>query len=266
MAYGYNNNNNTNRDQKEGPSVYSPYRLNNHESSVDQTCLTFSMWNRSLKLSINPRKQTGNDDVSFDMNAGVTLYLSHVKARMLHTIIKKFREDPETYNNCGVSTNKGLITICNGKEYNTTNPCLVARAIDRSGMVTAEFIYETRNDGYYYAISNFSNEDGSYNKISDDFLNIELDMIENMLEQYYNAMTMAVAFTVIDQNKIEMSRLNGKIESIGNKLGVEFGHTNTGNGNRYRNQSYFNNSEPGNASTFTPASLAELDDDDDMPI
>ena len=268
MAFGenYNNNDNGGKRGEFRVTVYSPYKMNHGMSEVDQTCMSFQMWSGSLKIGIHPRRQnTNNDMVTFDMQGGITIYMNHTKARMFHTIIKKFREDPEAYNEAGVPSGAGLITINNGKAYDSKHPCIVIRNLDpNTGAVNAEFIYELKGDDYYYGISNFNPENSAFTKNFEDFADIELDQIETMLEQYYNAMTYATAYSVIDANRFEMTHLNGKIESIGAKLGVEFGRNNGSEGNKFSNKSYFANSEAGNASSFTPSSLADLDDD--LPV
>lgn len=259
----FENYGNQNQKSDYHPRTYSPYRFNNAESKVDQTCIAFSFWNHTLCMRIAPKKQTNNPNIiQFDMDAAISIYLSHSKARMFHTIIKNFRQDPEKYNGYGIPAGKGLVTISNGKEYGTENPCIVARTVDENtGVCTGEYVYELKNNtGYYYGISDYDPKNGNYNKVVDNFNNMELDMIECIFEQYYTAATMAVAASVLEGNNYEMSRLNGKIESIGNKLGVEFGNR-SNTGGKFKNQSYFANSEPGNASSFTPGSLAELDED-----
>lgn len=256
MAYGNYNNQNQKNDYS--PTVYSPYRMNNGASTVDATCITYQFWNSTMKVGIYPRKQTNNDDMQFDMQAGIGVYLNHTKARMFHEIVKKFRQDPVAYNECGVDAGKGLITINNGSKFGTTNPCIVIRTIDESGAITGEFVYEMKGNEYYYGIYNYDTESNSFQKNFADFSEIELDQLETVLSQYYTAMTMATAFTIIDQSKYENQRLTNKIEAIGNKLGVEF---NRGGGSRQQRGSYFANSEPGNTSNFTPGSLADLDED-----
>ena len=263
----FDNYNGQNQKSDYHPRTYSPYRFNNSDSKVDQTCLAFSYWNHTLCMKIAPKKQTGNPNVvQFDMEAAISIYLSHSKARMFQRILKLFKEDRATYSGYGIPAGKGLLSISNGSEYGTDNPCIVARTVDENtGVCTAEYVYELKdNTSYYYGISGYDPSNGKYDKTIEPFVGLEFEMIECIIDQYIKAATMATAASVIEGNNYEMSRLNGKIESIGAKLGVEFGNR-SNTGAKFKNQSYFANSEPGNASSFTPGSLAELDDSDDTP-
>lgn len=258
----FNNYNNQNNKTDYSPTVYSPYRMNNGSSTVDPTCITFSMWNSTLKISICPRKNNGvgNDEMQFDMENGISIYLSHTKARMFHEIIKKFRTDPVTYNESGVPSGSGFITISNGESFGTTNPCIVIRNIDQSGVTQTEYVYEMKCKDFYYGIYNFNSKDGSYNTNYEDFSNIELDQLEAMLEQYYTAMTMATAFTVVNQQRFENNRVSSKLNSICDKLGIETARS----GNKFKNQSYFsgNNESSNRNQGFHTASLEDLDEED----
>ena len=258
MALGssYNNNEQENRKNKYSPTVYSPYRLNNGESQLDPTCMTFTMcMGNCLKISICPKVDNNPDGRNFDVDKGISIYLNHTKARILSNEIKKFLSDPVTYNSVGVASGKGLLTISNGSEFGVNNPCMVLRSIDENGTCVASTLYDFKTK-YHFAIRNYNEATNSFNKEFDSYDNIEVEQLVTLLDSYVEAMTGAVAFSVANQMNFEFSRLNGKIESICGKLGVETGASRGRPGNR--NQSYFN-STPGNASSIAPGTLAELD-------
>ena len=59
MALGDTYNNNERKNYS--PSVTSGYRFSNPESAIDKTSLSFTFWNKLLKVSIAPRKETEGD-------------------------------------------------------------------------------------------------------------------------------------------------------------------------------------------------------------
>lgn len=252
-----------NRKQNSGPTVYSPYRVNNGLSEVDMTCMTYSYWNNMLRITIAPKKDTNNDEISFDMDASISIYLNHTKARMFADVIKMFLEDPDTYNNAGITAGAAAIIINNGKSYNAEGPVMIIRKIDNNtGEVLAEFAYEFKRN-YHFAITNYDGT--SFDRLYDPFNDIEIKQLLTLLEQYYLAMTNATAYTVIDQMKYDQGRTAGKLNKIMDKLGIQSEY----NGNRgsYNSNSYFNNPNNGMAKSntessplnYSPASMDDIE-------
>ena len=102
-------NQNAGKQQQYHPTVYSAYKMNNAESVIDPTSISFTFWNGALKISIAPRKQNTGDEVSFDFDNAISIYLNHTKARILYEEICKFQSDPEKYNNSGIFFTKNII-------------------------------------------------------------------------------------------------------------------------------------------------------------
>ena len=231
----YNNNQNTNRNNI-NVSVYSNYRMNNAESQIDATCLTSRFWGQNLCLSICPRKNTGNDDISFDIDNGITIYLSHTKARILKHELELFLQDPVNYSGNGVNSGSSAITISNGVEYGKNTPVLTIRKLDENGQVVASFAYEFKTN-YYFSIRNFDgrNFDAAY----DDYKHIEIEQLITLLDEYAKASTNAIAFTVMEQRKYSAARVDNKLDAIAEKLGVELPRGGN-NQRRYNGNSYFN--------------------------
>lgn len=252
---------NANNDQKKNynPSVYSPYRMNNAESTVDKTCMTFTYWNNILRITIAPRKDTGNSDVQFDLDNGISIYLSHTKARILADVMRKFLSDPEKYDNSGIPSGAGFITISRGKEFNSPNPLMIIRKINEDGSVASSFAYEFKGD-YFFAVHNYS-EKGTFDKDFESYRTLEIEQMITLLEEYYKAMTCATAYTVIDQSKYDQARVTGRLNKIAEKLGVEFGSGSSRGG--YSSTSYFNSNSGSDTSSasggYTPASLDDIE-------
>lgn len=237
---GFNTYNNNQQKQPEY-SLFSNYRMNNAESKIDATCISFKYWKSSLCIGIFPRKNTGNDEIAFDMDNGITIYLSHTKARILKNELINFLNDPVKYNGSGVPSGQAVITISNGNEYGKNTPVITIRKVDATGNVTASFAYEFKTN-YYYSIhkyigDNFDTDYESYN-------NIEIEQFITVLDEYIKASTNAIAFSVMDQRKYSLNRIEGKIDAMAEKLGVEIQRNNSyGNNKNYNTNSYFSSNK-----------------------
>lgn len=266
MALGdvYNNNEKKNYS----PSVTSGYRFSNPESTIDKTSLNFTYWNKLLKVSIAPKKETEGDTIAFDHENAGSVYLSHTKALIFYKEIIRFLDEyvnRKSVTNAGVNTGKeGLIYICDGKEFNAEGPCLVIRKIDEHGHSTSDYAYEFRR-GLHSSILNYDAKSSNFESRYYDLL--EIEQFANLLKSYYESMTMAVAYSIQETNKYDTSRMNTKLKVIGEKLGVEFkaqGNTS----NRTINSSYFSNAKlstttqneyNGPSNVYETGSLDDLD-------
>lgn len=222
MSLGdFSNNSNYNNNKKQySPRVYSQYRMSNTESTVDATSLNPSFWNNMLVLSISPKKETSDGSIAFDHENAAAIYLSHTKARLLYEEICTFQENPDMYSNVGVSSGAGLITLSNGKEYGVNCPLIIVSKINgESGQIESSYAYQLKED-YHYSVRNFDKDTSEFDKIYHN--NIELEQIKTLLMSYYESMTGAFAYSVIDNMKYDMSRINTKLDSCAEKLGVEY--------------------------------------------
>ena len=252
MSLGNTYNNNQNLDKSFSEfSMYSNYRMNNPESKIDQTCLTFRYWRTNLCIGIFPRKNTGNDEVSFDMDNGITIYLSHTKARIFKHELELFLKDPITYNSVGVPSGSAVITISNGTEYGKDAPVITIRKVSETGESVSSFAYEFKRD-FHYSIRNYDGK--NFDKVFDDYQNIEIEQFITLLDEYCKAVTNAIAFTVMDQRKYSSNRIENKITAIANGLGIEISAKSNNNQRSYNN-SYFNNS-PSNNSDNSSSNVA----------
>ena len=264
MALGDTYNNNEKKNYS--PSVTSGYRFGNPESTIDKTCLSFAYWNKLLKVSIAPKKDTDDGSISYDYDNAGAVFLSHTKALILYNEIIKFLEDyraGKAPKNVGVSSgSEGLIYICTGEEFNADGPCLVIRKIDEKGHSTSTYVYEFRRN-VHSSIINYTEKTADFESRFYDQL--EIEQFANLLKSYYEAMTMAVAYSIQEAEKYDNSRMNTKLKIIGEKLGVEFnkpGNEKT----RVANSSYFSNAKPteshsysGMSSSYESGSLDDLE-------
>lgn len=256
----YNNNKTFNRNKyNDNFSVYSPYRMNNPSSKTDATCITFRFWRNNLCVGIFPRKNTGNDEISFDMDNGITIYLSHTKARILKNEIELFMKDPDNYSGSGVYSGESVITISNGIEYGKDNPLIIIRKVRNGNLedVSASFAYEFHRD-FHYSIRNY--EGKTYNEVYDEYNNIEIEQFITLLDEFCKASTAAIAFSVMDQHKYSTSRIENKIDTIANGLGIEI-KGNTNSNRRFENVSNLKNSGESysNNTTYQVGTIDDLE-------
>lgn len=256
MAYNsYSNNKDANKPYE--PTVYSAYRFNNGESSVDKTCLTFSVWKQMLKIGISPRKE-GSEEMVFDMDKGLAVYLNHNKARILANELRNFLRDPETYNGCGVPSGQGIISISNGNEFGANTPVLAIRKLDESGNVVSSFAYEFKT-GYYFSIRNY-NGGMQFTRETASYDTLEIESMILLLDEYCKAMTYMLAYSIMDANKYNNDRTYKQLTSIAEKVGVEVGRSSSKGSNYSSSTNFFNNAAAATSDTsYTSASLDDID-------
>lgn len=249
MPYG-NYNNNQKSSQVFEPTVYSQYRMNNAMSSVDKTCLTVQYWKNALRLSICPKTPDSPDDApTFDIKNGISVYLNHNKARILYHELCGFLEDPEKYDNHGVDSGTGLITISTGKEFGSQFPLIIIRKIDESGNISSSFAYEVKGE-YHYSVCGFSEQNKDFTKKY--YPSLELEQLRDVLKTYYESMTYAYSYSVIEQERFEFNRLSQKLNRIGEKLGLDLSG---GTGyQRSSSTSYFSGNNGGSSSSSSDSS------------
>lgn len=267
MALGDTFNNNEKKNYS--PSVSSGYRFSNPESNIDKTALTFTYWNKLLKISIAPKKQVEGDTIAFDYDNAGSVYLSHTKALVFYKEIMTFIEEWNNGNpttNRGVSSGRdGLVYICNGKEFNASVPCLVIRKVDEHGKCISTYVYEFRTK-MHTSVINFTERTSDFETGYYELL--EVEQLANLLKSYYESMTLAVAYSIQEVEKYDQSRLNTKLKVIGDKLGVEFKSNTSNNSGRTVNNSYFSSAKQsstgshdynGPSTSYESGSLDDLD-------
>lgn len=199
------------------PVYYSKYNTGNPDG-IDPSALSYSFYNRMLKLSISPLKMTNGDKISYDHDNAAVVWLTHTKARMLADQIRKVLNGD--ISNGGVNTGKeGLVRFCDGKELGIKNYCLIINKVNENGEVLSAYAYEFKTH-YHYAVENYDPKDSTHKKVYYD--NIEVDQLLDLLESYYISMTGAVAYSVMDGMRFNTNSTNTKIDLIMSKLGVEY--------------------------------------------
>jgi len=241
--------NNNGKDEVFTPTVSSSYRFFNSNSQIDKTSLSFSFWNNLLKITINPIIVKEGSANKVDNDNHVDIYLSSAKAAMFLQFIRTFRQNPDAYQNIGVSTNKGAIMIANSKVmFGHGNPAILIYLVNNeTGEKLAEAAYEF-NTMDAYGIANYTGGSNfeRYTGYADDF---ELDQFERLLECFLNASTKAYAASYMDANKFNDARMFSFIKDARDKLGIP-----KTSGSGYSNHSswFNNNGGSGTVSASSP--------------
>lgn len=242
MAFkSYNNN-----EKSPVCTTYSGISFSNPESSIGQTKISISYFNKVMKIAIAARNNGGsnNDFATYDNDNAVTVYVSNIKARILYLLIQKLKNEPDTHNVC-VELKNGLIKISDGSEYGSPSPCISISYASEDGSVH-EIVYQTKT-GFHTGAYNYS--EGSYQEMVYD--DIELDTFAMTLDEYYKASSYAVAASVWEANMYRHEYEINLIKSIAEKCGVQSGSSNS---TKFNNKTFLSNNtqQSNNAGSMIP--------------
>lgn len=213
-----------------GPTpTLNGFVMANKESIVDKTLLQFSMWKSTIKISIAPLIETDDDQIKYDFKNSVSIYMGPAKAHALAQILLQFIQNPDKVSNSGIASGQHLITICKGEELGKpeAGPLLVVRKVSPEGHVEASYAYEFKPN--IQVIKEFNEKNGKFAIDNDAYKSFEIEMCATQLEQYYLAMTNAIAFTVTDA-------IYPSLDKIAAKLGVDLM---SNYNSSYKSNSYF---------------------------
>lgn len=236
MAFkSYNNN-----DKSPTCMTYSGISFSNPESSIGQTKISISYFNKVMKIAIAARNNSGsnNDYATYDNDNAVSVYVSNIKARILYLLIQQLKNDPNTHNVC-VELKNGLIKISDGSEYGSSTYCISISYASDDGSVH-EIVYETKSKFHSGAV-NYSN--GSYQQ--EFFDDMELDTFAMTLDEYYKASSYALAASVWEANMYRHEYELNLIKSIAEKCGAQTGSNNS-NPAKFNNKTFLSNNGSNN--------------------
>lgn len=243
MALGNSYQRGNNNDKNTDPTIYCPIQFRNNEG-VDPSSLSFSYWNKLLKISISPmiEPKPGDAYVSYDHKNNIYIHINYMKAKILHDEITEFLKDTSKLNSIGINSGaNGLLTISNGKEFGINSPVLVIRKMDENGGILSSYAYQFNNASYYNSIRNFDEKSLKYDTI--DCPNAELLVMQEILRTYYESSTYATAYTVVDTSNYGSSRIQGKLDQLLENAGIETGGNKRGGGGG--GKSFFNRGSGG---------------------
>ena len=223
---------NNNDDYKPTSTVYTPFSFSNPNSSICKSRLTAEYFNKLLKINIalQSNENSGDSYAKYDNNNQVSVYVSYTKAKMLYDLIQQMKSDSKIFNVC-IELKGGLLTVSNGSEYGTSSPCISISVGDESGNIRT-VIYETKTN-YHKGAKNY--KDSKYDDVT--FDNLELEAFENLLIQYYNASSYAVAATVMEASMYKHNGIKDTLHAIASKVGA----VESKNSGNYNSKSFLSN-------------------------
>ena len=236
MAFkAYNNN-----DKTPVCTTYSGISFSNPESTIGQTKISISYFNKVMKISIAARNNgnSNNDFATYDNDNAVSVYVSNIKARILYLLIERLKNDTDTHNVC-VELKNGLIKISDGTEYGSSSPCISISYASDDGSVH-EIVYQTKA-GFHTGAANYT--DDKYEKV--EFDDIELDTFAMALDEYYKASSYAIAASVWESNMYRHEYEINLIKSIAEKCGVQVGNNNS-NPAKFNNKTFLSGNSTNN--------------------
>lgn len=188
MALGdYNNN-----EQGFRPTVYG-YSFYNTDNDLFKSRMQFSMWSRTIKISIEQMTRKGEDGGmnEYDSENNSVIYLNPSKAQMFGTIIERFYKNPEKYNGYGVASSRAFICIYREGNYDVIR---IDKICDDGHVEEGnKYVINTRHG----VISGW--EGGSPVYDSELCANLDYIQIIAQLKDYAKYMNNTIAFTVADQ-------------------------------------------------------------------
>lgn len=255
-SYQRGDNNNKNTD----PTIFCPIQFKNQDG-VDPSCLSFSYWNKLLKISISPmvEPKPGDAYVSYDHKNNIYIHINYMKARILHDEITEFLKDTSKLNSVGITSGvSGLLTISNGKEFGINAPVLVIRKMDESGGILSSFAYQFNDAAYYNSIRNFDETSLKYDTI--DCPNAELLAFQEILRTFYEASTYATAYSVVDTSDYGSAKVQGKLDQLLENAGISSGGDGKRGGRSGGGRSFFNRPAETEAKPAASRSQSTIDD------
>ena len=198
-------------------------------------------WAGMLKLTIQKDKGTG-----FEYDDVVSSYIPQSKAKIFHKELVNFYDllkagkikDTKT----GYAINTGMgdnqtITCIHLSENG--NPSLFIGKVDPSGNYLEHDDYEFNSPEFAFSLKISDLEKLKYS--NENYENLELEQLINLMNNFANNMDGAIAYSTNDMNRYEWGSMINKLNAIGEKNGLDFGVSRGGGFNRNSGNGFFSN-------------------------
>lgn len=236
------------QQQAWSPSVYG-FTLYNQESKIDKTSISFSMWQSTIRISITPAiENSAGEAPKFDFRNSVAIFLTPIKAHLFAEILKGFLRDPDKYANHGIASPQAIISIDKPDTFGhpECGPVISIRKVNEEGTVELSYSYECNLENFNSIVGFNVKKPRDFERDTDMFKYADIEAIITQLEEFYKAMTNAVAFST-------MHNMYPWFDRIGSKIGVD---VSGGQSRGTRSAGFFNNVGQGftasSAITATP--------------
>ena len=223
MALGDSYNNN--RQDNVRPTVYG-YSLYNITSERNKSRISFSMWQRTIKISIENmiREAQGSQMAEYDNKNASVIYLTSAKALMLASILEKYQKDPEAYSGYGIASARALLTIFREDDEDIIR----IDALGNSGTVAEGSEYVINK--LHSVVSSVNNKGIAYDDES--MSGLDFEQMIYQLRDYGRFANNSISFTVLDTLSYNANTNNSFIKvaleriksgDSGNHGGVNYG-------------------------------------------
>jgi hypothetical protein len=200
-----------------------------------------------------------NGNIEFQDKNTVAIHINHTKARILSAMIKEFINS-YTANGSAQSVGvtckhsngtESIVNISDGTDFGIDNPTpVVSIKVFQSadGSLVSSANYQIKSEAYFGITGSTNPEPTKFDiKTSADNINFELTELYELvtvLDTFVESMTNADAYSVMDQLKWNDHRINKKLTSIQDSLGI----TKQSSG---RGGSMFNSRGQSNVNSYT---------------
>lgn len=204
-------------------NVYTPISFANPDGSVAQSRFSISYFNRLMRISIANKVSSDNQYPTYE-DKPTEVYVSADKAKILYNLIQMMKKS-EDIHNVEIELKGGLLMISDGKEYKSGTPCFAIMFDNDNGKGVK--VYQTKINPYRGAY-NYSN--GNYSVYTcDDY---ELETLEMVLYQYWQASSYAIAASVAESNAYRREYTMSILNSIGYKTGAITSNSSSNSSNK----------------------------------
>ena len=218
---------------------------NLNSESIVKSRITFSMWAKMLKISINENFIEGDMGIEWNPTSAANIFLGYDKAMQLLHLLKIYRDDmTRDMTENVVESGKSIIAVYNGSYFNKSSDITVIRVIqftdDSKTSIAKQAAYQL-NTGFGYGTIDENTMKVTYsgnNKYSEK----ELDMIIIQIQTYVEAMANSYAYANSENTSYNDSMLRLYVKGVLQKLGCAVPSNLNGgvlqaNNSRYSNQS-----------------------------
>lgn len=236
MAIGdFNSNGNNQNNKAYENTYYSRIRFKNGNKQIN-----YNFHSGLLQFEAG----TIDDSNGFKFEAATTIYLSPMKAHLLVAQIDAFlayRESDDIDPNRAFGVNAGMgekISFIGLSTDKDKKIYVTIGKFDGTGTITEVFKYEFASD-YHYALEWNDISANDIVKVYDN--TAEFIIFRNTIADFARNMNGAIAYSVADTTRYDLSRMNRRVDQIFDRLGIERqqynGNKNYGNNNFLSNAS-----------------------------
>jgi len=245
MAIGDFNSNGNNQSNNKAyeNTYYSRIRFKNGDKQIN-----YNFHSGLLQLEAG----TIDNNNGFKFEAAATIYLSVMKAHLLVSQIDTFlayREAGEIDPNKAFGVTAGMgekISFIGFSTDENKKIYITIGKFDGTGAITESFKYEFAND-YHYALEWNDITANDIIKVYDN--TAEVIVFRNLIADFARNMNGAVAYSVADTTRYDLSRMNRRVDQIFDRLGIERQQYNGGGNRNYGNNNFLSNASSTSKST-----------------